>query len=138
MLKSAFEEYTHGFAIDYHLSVASAVFGGLLDEAEYLLEKGYHRAAAVLIGAALEESLKSRARAAAVEITKKDTLVPVICKLKSPQVGILTDVQAKRLEAVARLRNDAAHGGEFNYNSEDVTQALQETQAVVDRILNAR
>jgi HEPN domain-containing protein len=125
-------------SVDYHLSVASVVFGGLLEEAEYLLEKGYHRAAAVLIGVALEESLKSRARAAGVEITKKDTLAPVICKLKSLQVGILTEVQAKRLEAVARLRNDAAHGGEFNYNSEDVTQVLQETQAVVDRILNAR
>lgn len=138
VLKSAFEEYMQGLAIDYHLSVASAVFGGLLDEAEYLLTKGYHRAAAVLIGAALEESLKSRARSVPLEIMEKDTLVPVIYKLKTPQVGVLTEVQAKRLEAIARLRNDAAHGGEFNYKPEDVKEAFLESQAVIGRILNAR
>jgi hypothetical protein len=138
VMKSAFEEYIRGFAIDYHLSVASAVFGGLLAEADYLLSKGYYRAAAVLIGAALEESLKSRARAVPIEITEKDTLVPVIYKLKAPHVGVLTEVQAKRLEAIARLRNDAAHGGEFNYKPEDVKEAFVETQTVMDRILNAR
>lgn len=138
VLKSAFEEYIRGFAIDYHLSVASAVFGGLLDEAEYLLGKGYDRAAAVLIGAALEESLKSRARAIPLEITEKDTLVPVIHKLKEPEVGVLTEVQAKRLEAISRLRNAAAHGGEFNYKPEDVREALEEPQRVLQRVLNTK
>src|SRR5271167_612139 len=58
VLKSARVEYSLGLAVEYHLSVSAAVFVGLLDEADYLLAKGYERAAAVLIGAALEESLK--------------------------------------------------------------------------------
>ena len=64
VLKSAREEYTLGLAVEYHLSVSAAVFEGLLDEANYLAEKGYLRASAVLmlIGAALEEGLKNRAR----------------------------------------------------------------------------
>lgn len=39
ILKSAKDEYSLGLAVEYHLSVSAAVFGGLLDEANYLLEK---------------------------------------------------------------------------------------------------
>jgi hypothetical protein len=72
---------------------------------------GYERAAVVLAGAALEEGLKNRARAAGVEVTSKETLSPIIIKLKAMEVGVLTEFEAKRLEAVAKMRNDAAHGG---------------------------
>lgn len=50
ILLSAKDEYLKGMAVDYHLSVSSAVFSGILDEALYLLEKKYLRASAVLIG----------------------------------------------------------------------------------------
>src|SRR5881396_3774537 len=53
VLRAARDEYSRGLAVDYHLSVASSVFGDLLAEAEYLEGKGYLRAAAVLAGAAL-------------------------------------------------------------------------------------
>ena len=110
VIKSARHEYSCGLAIEYHLSVSAAVFSGLLDEAAYLFQKGYTRAAAVLLGAALEEGLKARARAVPIELSPRDTLSPVIAKLKAPGVGVLTEFEAKRLEAIARLRNDAAHG----------------------------
>lgn len=138
VMKAAFEEYTRGLAIDYHLAVASAVFGSLLSEAEYLLDKGYHRAAAVLIGASLEEALKVRARAIPIEIGEKETLVPVIHKLKAPGVNILTEMQSKRLEAIARLRNDAAHGGAFDYKKNEVQEAFQEVQTLLQRLLGMR
>lgn len=48
VLRSAKDEYARGLAIDYHLSVSASVFGDLLGEASYLLEKGYLRAAAIL------------------------------------------------------------------------------------------
>jgi hypothetical protein len=41
VLKSARDEYSLGLAVEYHLSVSAAVFDGLLDEANYLLTKGY-------------------------------------------------------------------------------------------------
>jgi hypothetical protein len=75
-----------GLAVEYHLSVSAAVFDGILDEADYLMQKGYLRAAAVLIGAALEEGLKNRARAAGLEVGSKHTLSPVIAKLRAPEV----------------------------------------------------
>ncbi len=80
VLQSARDEYLLGLAVEYHLSVSAAVFEGILDEATYLYEKGYLRAAAVLLGAALEEGLKNRAKAIPIEIGPKDTLGTVIIK----------------------------------------------------------
>jgi hypothetical protein len=93
------------------------------------------RAAAVLLGAALEEGLKARARAVPIEIGPKDTLSPVIVKLKSPDINVLTEFEAKRLEAIARLRNDAAHGGEFTYTEKEIDSALKEVQATLGKLL---
>ncbi|MGO9454806.1 MAG: hypothetical protein ACLQDV_27725 [Candidatus Binataceae bacterium] len=138
VLKSARVEYSLGLAVEYHLSVSAAVFDGILDEAEYLLTKGYQRAAAVLLGAALEESLKTRARALGLEVGPKDTLGPIIAKLKAPDVQVLNEFEAKRLESLARMRNDAAHGGEFNYPSDQVSQALSEVRATLEQLLKRR
>jgi hypothetical protein len=81
VLQSARVEYSLGLAVEYHLSVSAAVYDGLLDEADYLVSKGYIRAAAVLMGAALEEGLKTRARTEGIEVGPKDTLSPIIIKL---------------------------------------------------------
>jgi hypothetical protein len=134
-LKSARDEYALGLAIEYHLSVSAAVFDGILDEGDYLMQKGYLRAAAVLIGAALEEGLKTRARAVGLEVGPRDTLNPIIARLKAPEVHVLTDFDAKRLEAIARMRNDAAHGGEFNYQLAQVPQALFEVRTTLEEML---
>lgn len=135
VLKSARHEYTCGLAVEYHLSVSAVVFSGLLDEATYFLNKGYLRAAVVLLGAALEEGLKARARAVPLEIGPKETLVPMIVKLKAPDVNVLTEFEAKRLEAVARLRNDAAHGGEFAYTEKEIDVAFKEVEATLGKLL---
>jgi hypothetical protein len=137
VLKSARQEYSYGLAVEYQLSVSAAVFSGLLDEAFYLFTKGYTRAAAVLLGAALEEGLKARARAVPVELSPKDGLSPVINKLKAQEVGVLSEFEAKRLEAIARLRNDAAHGGEFNYQAKVVEDAIREVEATLGRLLSS-
>lgn len=137
VLESARQEYSNGMAIDYHLSVSSMVFSGLLDEATYLMNKKYLRAAAVILGAAIEEGLKTRARSVPIEIGAKETLNPVIVKLKSPNVGILTEFEAKRLEAVARMRNDAAHGGDFNYSEDHIAEELKFVASILNKILGS-
>lgn len=137
VLKSARHEYVGGMAVEYHLSVSAAVFSGLLDEASYLLKKDYGRAAAVIIGAALEEGLKSRARAIPIEIGPKETLNPVIIKLKAQDVGVLTEFEAKQLEAVARMRNDAAHGGEFSYPKENIQAAYKQVESILNKLLSS-
>lgn len=135
VLRSARNEYEKGLAIEYHLSVSAIVYCGLLDEASHLFSKGHLRAAAVLLGAALEEGLKNRARAIPIEIGTKETLSPVILKLKTPEVGLISEFEAKRLEAIAKLRNDAAHGGEFEYSKDQVKGAIDEVEAVLRKLL---
>ena len=39
------------------------------------------------------------------------------------------------LEAIAKLRNDAAHGGDFTYTEEQVETAIKEVQAVLTKLL---
>lgn len=135
VIRAARDEYVRGLAVDYELAVSAAVFGGLLDEAEYLLSKTYFRAAAVMIGAALEEGLKARARAVPVEISPRDTIQPLLAKLKAPGVGVLNEMQAQSLQAIGRLRNDAAHGGAFEYQSDDIARALAEVRRTLNALL---
>lgn len=139
VLKAARDDYNRGFAIDYQLSVASAVFGDLLQQANYLFERGYLRAAVVLAGAALEEALRSRAKTMNITLTEKDTLIPMIHKLKSPEVGIITEFHSRQLEAIAKIRNDAAHGkGDFSYSKDDVERTLSDIESVIGRLLGER
>jgi hypothetical protein len=138
VLMAARAEYAQGFAIEYHLSVASAVFGGLLHQAEYLFEKDYIRAAAVLGGAALEEALKTRALAIPIVLSGKETLVPLLHRLKDKTVGLLTEFEATNLEAVAKMRNDAAHGGSFEYTREQVEGALKTIRNTLESVLGQR
>jgi hypothetical protein len=135
VLKSARVEYSLGLAVEYHLSVSAAVFDGILDEADYLVSKGYLRAAAVLMGAALEEGLKTRARTEGIEVGPRDTLSPIIIKLKAPDVNVLNEFAAKRLESLAKMRNDAAHGSDFNYQLDEVSGALREVRATLEQTL---
>lgn len=138
VLRAACEEYKRGLAIDYHLAVASAVFSDLLAEAQYLEEKGYLRAAVVLSGAALEEGLRSRARIASVKMSGRETLVPLIHKLKAPEVGVLDELEASRLEVWAKMRNQAAHGEEVSFNSEEVARMRLEIGRTLETILGRR
>ena len=134
VLQSARDEYLNGMAVDYHLSVSASVFSGILDEASYLLEKGYLRASAVLIGAALEEGLKSIGRANSIEIGERETLNPLIDKLKKRDIQVLTEFEAKNLQAVAKMRNDAAHGGDFEYTKKEVTESFLKVEETIQRL----
>jgi len=134
ILLSAKDEYLKGMAVDYHLSVSAAVFSGLLDEALYLLNKKYLRASSVLIGAALEEALKTYAQANSIEIVQKETLTPLIDKMKKKEVQLITEFEAKNLQAIANMRNDAAHGGDFNYSEKQVHESHQKVEELMQRL----
>jgi hypothetical protein len=138
VLMAANDEYQQGLAIEYHLSVSSAVFESLLDQAEYLFGKGYLRASVVLAGAALEEALKTRARAVPLELSGKETLEPLVNKLKYKDVAVINEFEAKHLLAIGTMRNDAAHGGEFKYTKEQVEGSLSTIRHTLENILGQR
>lgn len=138
VLLAAKDEYEQGLVIEYHLSVSSAVFGNLLNQAEYLFEKGYSRPAVVLGGAALEEGLRTRALAVPLELSGRETIEPLLNMLKNKEVGVITEFEAKTLQAIGTMRNDAAHGGEFQYPKDQVDGALKTIRHTLENILGQR
>lgn len=133
VLKSARDEYVRGLAVDYQLGVSAAVFGDIVAEAGYLLEKGYLRASAILARAGLEEALRARARAIPLEISSRIKLSDLLGKLK--QNGVVTEFDEKRIDAHVRIGNAAAHGDAFDYAKEDVEKLVREAEEAVSRYL---
>ena len=132
-LKAAQDEYVRGLAVDYQLGVSAAVFGDIVSEAGYLMEKGYLRAAAILARAGLEEALRARARAIPLELSSRVKLSDLLGKLK--QHGVLSEFDERRIDAHARIGNAAAHGDVFEYAREDVEKLIREAEEAVARYL---
>ena len=133
VLKSAHDEYIRGLAVDYQLGVSAAVFGDIVSEAAYLMEKNYLRAAAILARAGLEEALRARARAIPLELSSRVKLSDLLGKLK--QHGVLSEFDERRIDAHARIGNAAAHGDVFEYGREDVEKLIREAEEAVARYL---
>jgi hypothetical protein len=133
VLKAAQDEYVRGLAVDYQLGVSAAVFGDIVSEAGYLMEKGYLRAAAILARAGLEEALRARARAIPLELSSRVKLSDLLGKLK--QHGVLSEFDERRIDAHARIGNAAAHGDVFEYAREDVEKLIREAEEAVARYL---
>ena len=138
VLRSARDEYMQGLAVDYQLSVTSAVFGDLLEQARYLESKGYLQAAVVLLGATIENGLRARAKVEPIELSGRETLVPLIHKLKHPEVCVLTEFEAKKLEAYAEIRNHAAHRERFDYGAQEVRRMRKDIEHILERVLGGR
>lgn len=136
VLQAARDEYIRGLAVDYQLGVSAAVFGDIISEARYLLEKGYLRASAILARAGLEETLRARARAIPIDISNRVKLFDLLGKLRHN--GILTEFDERRIDAYVKIGNAAAHGDAFSYNSDDVKGLVNEAEQCVINYLDAK
>jgi len=90
------------------------------------LDSGYKDAAAVLLGAVLEDSLRKVAQPSGVATTaangKSLTIDPLNVALA--KAGIYGPLVQKQITTWANLRNDAAHGNFSKYDAEQVRQML--------------
>ena len=94
--------------------------------AEYLLGEGYKDAAAVLLGAVLEDSLRKIADSNGIETLKANgkplSMEPLNVSLRKKEAyGPLVQ---KQITSWANLRNDAAHGHYDRYDAEQTKQML--------------
>ena len=106
--------------------VQAEIFADFLEMAEHLLGEGYKDAAAVLLGAVLEDSLRKIADASGVSTVGSKgqplTLDPLnVALAKKGDYGPLVQ---KQVTSWANLRNDAAHGHFANYDAAQVKQML--------------
>ena len=106
--------------------VQAEIFADFLEMAEHLLGEGYKDAAAVLLGAVLEDSLRKIADAHSVPTVGSKgqplTLDPLNVALAKK--GVYGPLVQKQITSWANLRNDAAHGHFANYDAAQVKQML--------------
>ena len=112
VLKAALEAWDNGYVFEMRELAEATIEASLIDQAEELLAKGYHTAAAVLAGAVLEQHLRSLCSKYGVnEIGangKPKTMDPIntdLCKASAYDL-----IQQKHITYLAGIRNNAAHG----------------------------
>jgi hypothetical protein len=126
ILKGIQHDIKSGMLSDFRRLLQAEIFADFLEMAEYLLNEGYKDAAAVLLGAVLEDSLRKLAVGRGVSTTTADgkplTIDPLnIALVKDSAYGPLVQ---KQVTTWANLRNDAAHGHFSKYDAEQVKQML--------------
>jgi hypothetical protein len=126
ILKGVQRDIQTGLLRDIRSVLHAEVFAGYLEMAEHLLNEGYKDAAAVLIGATLEDSLRKLAVKRSVPTTGQNanslTIDPLNVALAKD--GAYNALIQKQVTSWANLRNDAAHGNFTAYDDQQVKQML--------------
>ena len=126
ILKAVKHDVDSGLLTDFRSLIRAEIFSDFLEMAEYLLAEGYKDAAAVLLGAVLENALRKIADSQGIKtVNVKDkplTIDPMnvsLCKK-----GLYSPLIQKQITSWANLRNDAAHGRYDQYDAEQTKQML--------------
>jgi hypothetical protein len=110
--RAALKAWDAGYVFEMRQLAEAAVEASLIDQAEELLEKGYHQGAAVLAGAVLEQHLRSLCPTYGVSLLapngRPKTMEPVNVELRA--AGAYDALQQKQLTFLIGIRNNAAHG----------------------------
>lgn len=123
IIEAARGDFAGGFLFDLRTQVAAEMLGECLDQAQHLLEQGYHIAAASLTGAVLEDSLRKVAKAKGVGVPERTTIDGLNVLLAKGGAYALT-VQ-KQVTALADIRNNADHGHFDQVKKADVEDMLR-------------
>lgn len=126
ILKAVESDLETGMLSNFKSLAQAEVFADFLDMAEHLLGEGYKDAAAVILGAVLEDTLRKIADANGVPVIGSkgkpltiDPLNSAVCKQ-----GVYGLLVQKQVTSWANLRNDAAHGHFDKYDDSQVKHML--------------
>ena len=124
IFKAVEHDIKSGLLANFRSLIQAEIFADFLDMAEHLHKGNYKDAAAVLLGAVLEDSLRKIADANGVDTLnskgKPLTIDPLNAALAKKGVALVQ----KQITSWANLRNDAAHGHFDKYDSAQVQQML--------------
>lgn len=111
------EDMNEGSFFEEELLITADAFEDILSQANYLLGGNYKDAAAVLIGAVLESTLRKLCNKHSLDFKKDATINPLNDLLKDSAYNTL---MYKQIITWADLRNNAAHGHFNEYSQKDV------------------
>ncbi len=119
--KALLSDIQNGYLESFEELLHGDVFSDYLEMADYLLQKGYKDAAAVLAGSTLEIHIRKLCKKHGVETelnNKPKKADALNIELKKQQVYKLID--QKNITAWLSLRNNAAHGKYSEYDKNQV------------------
>lgn len=113
------------------------IFANFLEIGEHLLSEGYKDAAAVTIGAVLEDGLRELCKKNNIATTKPNstplTIEPLNTELAKNE--IYSKLTQKQITSWAHIRNKAAHGQYNEYDKSQVEMMLLFVQGFADQHL---
>ena len=123
IFRAAKEDYEGGYLTSVRSLVQAEVFDSVLEQASELLGAGYHVAAAVIAGVALETALRELCDRSSITHGMMDKMNNDLAK-----AGVYNKNQQKRITALAGIRNSAAHGQQDQFTREDVKSMIQQVE----------
>lgn len=121
IIKALSDDFNNGLMQNVKNLLRAEIFSDFLEMSGYLLKENYKDAAAVLIGAVLEDSLRKIAINNNISIEKENgqlkTIEPINQELGKAE--IYNKLIQKQITSWADLRNKAAHG---NFEEYDINQ----------------
>lgn len=130
ILKGIQHDLRSGMLDDVRQLLRAEIFVDFIEMAEHLLKEGYKDAAAVIIGAILEDSLRKIAIQHGISIVGSNGKPMTIDPLNTAIVkqSVYTPLVQKQVTSWASLRNHAAHGDFGKYTEDQVQDMLHFVQ----------
>ena len=119
-------DYDNGLLDNIKSLLQADIFADFLEMGEYLLNEGYKDAAAVIIGAVLEDSLRKLCDNNGISTNKENgsplTIDPINVALAKGDV--YSKLVQKQITTWAHVRNKAAHGEYSEYDKKQIEMML--------------
>ena len=131
ILDSVKQDIEDGYMQSYRQLVEADLLGGLMGQAEYLLEKNYLVPAAAVAGAALQQGLEELIKRHDLKLKSREDLNSLGDKLL--QAEILNGIERKQLSLMAGVRNSADHGKTEELTKDNVGSFVRDAVNFLDK-----
>lgn len=122
-LQAAERDFSAGLLFDLKALVQAELLGDFTDQAETLVNEGYHVPAASLAGAVLEDALRKLCHARGLPVPEKTKIDRLNADLA--KASVYDKLVQKRITALADIRNNADHGHFDKFTPEDVVDMVK-------------
>lgn len=138
IINGLYMDYSSGLLSNVRNLMRGEIFVDFLDMGEHLLEEGYKDAAAVIIGAVLEDTLRKIALKNEIDIKKDNGTFKTINSLNQDiyKKKVYNSYIQKNITSSADLRNKAAHGHYDKYTDKEVKIMLLSVQEFCSKHLS--
>ena len=122
ILEAAEHDFNSGLLFDMKTLMRAELLSDFMEQAEHLLDTGYHSSAASLAGAILEDTLRKLSQKRQIPLESKTGIERLNVELAKVQA--YDRMAQKQITAFADIRNNADHGHFDKIRPEDVRAML--------------